>query len=179
MKIKLPPNINIETPRWMDVVLLLIILAITAVFAGLAWGITLTFISVVLLFGIGWLIYRRYRQIHQQGQQELKAADVGRDSYDIFERLGFYSYQGFKWEVVRKRDRRSNGAVTHPDAIWTVGPPRCPICEVELKQQKSFWHGFIWQCIRGHFKRRHRDNFKTVTEDVRKFVCAELEQNPH
>jgi hypothetical protein len=145
------------------------------VFDRLPKWLTLTIVGAALLVGLVWLISRRYRQIHPR---ELIAAGVGMSSYDVFERLGFYSYQGFEWEVTRKRDRRRNGAVTHPDAIWTVGPPRCPECEVELKEQKSFWGGFIWQCPQEHFKKRRRDNFHTAAEDVRKLVRLELEGNP-
>jgi len=32
-------------------------------------------------------------------------------------------------------------------------PPRCPKCETELEETRSFWGGYIWKCVNCGFKK--------------------------
>jgi hypothetical protein len=170
MKINLHDYIKIETEPWTDGTFTLLVLAIVAWYVGVPRWIALSIIGVGGLSMIGWLIHRRYLQICPQSQSITWVNRLGISRYEVEEVLAFYTYQEVDWIVMRNRDCRDDSWTTSPDAIWIMQPPRCPVCRLELEQQKSFWYGFVWRCIRGDFKKRCKPEFRKVAARVRILV---------
>ncbi len=54
-------------------------------------------------------------------------------------------------------------------------PPRCPKCETEIEQSKSFWGGYVWKCVRCDFQKRNRDSYYREKERALKVVKREWE----
>ena len=49
-------------------------------------------------------------------------------------------------------------------------PPRCPKCETEIEQSRSFWGGYVWKCVKCGFHKRNSDSYYREEERARKIA---------
>lgn len=62
-----------------------------------------------------------------------------------------------------------------PSSIEVATPPRCPNCETELEESRSFVVGYVWRCVRCGFKKRNRDSYYREAERAEKIARREWE----
>ena len=93
---------------------------------------------------------------------------------------------------------RTVGKLTYADVVWIISapappwyeldlkpinpydldintPPRCPKCETEIEQTKSFWGGYVWKCVKCGFNKRNRESYYREGERVKKIARRECE----
>jgi ribosomal protein L37AE/L43A len=54
-------------------------------------------------------------------------------------------------------------------------PPRCPKCETEIEQTRSFWGGYVWKCVKCGFQKRNRESYYREGERAEKIARREFE----
>ncbi|MBC7349958.1 MAG: hypothetical protein H5U05_08295 [Candidatus Aminicenantes bacterium] len=95
-----------------------------------------------------------------------------------WENIGNISYAGVKWVIIVPAQPLKTLSVHHnisPEDLEIKIPPRCPKCETELEQYKSFIGGFIWKCIACGFKIRSHNDFFKEAERAKKIAKRQLE----
>lgn len=63
-----------------------------------------------------------------------------------------------------------------PNELEVDGRPRCPNCETELEENKSFWGGYIWSCVSCNFKKRNKNSYYNEEERALRIVRRQWEQ---
>jgi len=84
-----------------------------------------------------------------------------------------HDYAGVKWKVwLPSPGPFSSRKVSDvsPSSIEVAIPPRCPDCETELEQSRSFWGGYVWRCVACGFKRKNPDSYYREAERVEKIA---------
>jgi hypothetical protein len=135
-------------------------------FREILLGITIvSFIVIVLI---------RKRQIESTGPQAFTLSRHG------YQEISSLNYEGVKWRVLAPPrtlwEMTPNKFDLTPKGI-RIGPPRCPKCETEIEQTKSFWGGYIWTCPLCGFKKRSGVSYSVIGLRAEKIAQRQMEQH--
>lgn len=129
-------------------------------------------VVIVLWLGII-LIRKRLKAIEPSG---VGAFSVSRYGY---EEMGNIDYYGVKWRVIAPLPHPSSlhrGPDLTPTRIRIRTNPRCPDCETELEESKSFWGGYVWNCPGCNFKKKNKRSYYRVGDSVEKIAQRWVEK---
>jgi len=136
---------------------------------------------VWLVFGLliaGWiiiiLILKRVRQLQKSGISGF----VITTPYSGWVTIAKLNYVGVLWRArAPAPDPRGIYPPTIlPSEIEIELPPRCPKCETEIEQSKSFWGGYMWKCFGCGFKKRNLVSYFQEAERAEKIVRRKWEK---
>ena len=137
------------------------------------WGLKV-FIGFIGLWIAIVLIRKRFESIKPSGVVVTSASRFG------YEEIGELDYEGVKWKVIAPLPHPSSfnrSPDLTPSRIRVRTPPRCPECGTKLEESKSFWGGYIWECVGCGFKKRSKESFYTVDDRVEKLAQRDVERD--
>ena len=133
-------------------------------------------VGFVLFIGL-WLgvvlIRKRLKGIEPSGIRTFTASRWG------YEDIWNINYGGVKWRAkapLPSPHSLQRGPDLTPSRIRIRTRPRCPECETELEESRSFWWGYIWKCVGCGWRKRSKDNFSRVEERVEKIAQRKMEK---
>lgn len=134
-------------------------------------------IAVVAVLGV-WiltvLVRNRIKYLRRDSHSPISIISV---PYGGWRNIGKINYADVIW-VVRAPvtpwyELDPKPISTHDLDIQT--PPRCPKCETEIEQNRSFWGGYNWICVKCGFKKRNSESFYREQERAEKIARREFE----
>jgi len=94
--------------------------------------------------------------------------------------LGELPYRGVVWRI--RVDAPGSSGASDPNeidlsTIEAEVPPKCPECQTEIEESRSFWGGYLWRCVNCRFKKRNRDSYFRTQARVEKIARRRFEES--
>ena len=96
-----------------------------------------------------------------------------------YEDIGNIDHAGVKWRIIAPLPPPPSlyrGPDLTPSGIRVRTPPRCPECETQIEESKSFWGGYVWNCPDCDFKKRSKRSYYRVKDNVEKIAQRWVEK---
>lgn len=143
-------------------------------FINIPSKVWIIFGAIIFLWIIVVVIRYRLRRIHKDDSPAISIISV---PYNGWMNIGKLPYAGVIWIV---RAPKPSELDLEPPEITASDldletPPRCPKCETEIEQSRSFWGGYIWKCARCGFHKHNRDSYYREEERARKIAKRDWE----
>lgn len=87
--------------------------------------------------------------------------------------IGKLPYKNVIWDILIPAELQPSQSSASDIEIGT--PPRCPKCQTEIEEKRSFWKGFIWICVRCGFRKRNKDSYYSEADRAEKIAKREFE----
>lgn len=143
-------------------------------FASIPNQVWITIGAIIFLWIIIIAIRSRRRQLHKNDSPAISIISV---PYNGWIPLGKLPYAGVIWMVRVPKpliwDIEPQGI--SPSDIELEIPPRCPKCQTEIEQSRSFWGGYTWKCPKCGFRKRNSDSYYREEERARKIAKRDFE----
>ncbi len=131
-------------------------------------------VIIILLWIIIISIRYRVRQLHKDGHSLISIISI---PYGGWRDVGKIRYADVIW-IVRVPATPWYELDPKPITAYDLDlqtPPRCPKCETEIEQTKSFWGGYIWKCVKCGFQKRNSESYYREAERAEKIARRDFE----
>jgi len=143
-------------------------------FASVPMIVWVALIVIFIIWIIVIVIRNRIKHLHGDGHSPITILSI---PYGEWQDIGKITYAGVIW-IVRAPKPSWYELDPEPVSAYDLDlqtPPRCPKCETEIEQTRSFWGGYIWKCVGCGFKKRNSERYIKEKERAEKIARRSYE----
>jgi len=123
------------------------------------------------------LVRRRRKQI--QDSEVVSPIVIVRNPAFGWMPVGELFFRNVKWQIIAPRPAPWNFSWevrnVSPSDIEVYTPPKCPKCGTEIEEEKGFWGGYIWKCVRCDFKMKNHHSYYGEADRAEKIARRDWE----